>query len=131
MPRPTPPTRDRLMSQSGDAWYVRFPDGRVKRAANTNVLRRQLHSGRVPYASTVRRSPDQEWVTLEWTEEFADLVKKGAAANGTKPPPIRATVVHEGKEDGTARGDERARVPDASGDIARDVPLLVAAGVEQ
>src|SRR5260370_8737073 len=89
MPRPNPPTRDRLVSQSGDAWFVRFPDGRVIRAAGTNILRKQLHSGRIPSASTVRRSPDDEWVTLEWTEEFADLVKKKPRANGASQPAAR------------------------------------------
>jgi hypothetical protein len=78
------------MSQSGDVWYVRFPDGHIVRAASTAILRKQLDKGRIPTSSTVRRSPEDEWVTLEWTEEFADLVKKRVAAeNGAKSPPRR------------------------------------------
>ena len=48
-----------------------------------------------------------------------------------EPPSIRPTVVHDREEHGAARGDERSGVADAAGDVARDVPLLVAAGVEQ
>src|SRR5260370_14328709 len=84
MAKPTPPTRDRLMSQSADPWYVRFPDGRVIRAANTTVLRQQLDAGRIPSASTVRRSPEEEWTKLEWTAEFADLIPKPTPVNGVK-----------------------------------------------
>jgi hypothetical protein len=91
MAKPISPTQqDRLMSQSGDSWYVRFPDGRIIRAATTANLRRHLRSGRVPYSSTVRRSPDDEWTTLEWTEEFADLVQSPVPVNGNsaaKPSP--------------------------------------------
>jgi len=99
MPSPNPPPRDRFLGPSGDVWYVRFPDGRVLRAANTGALRKQLHSGRIPSTSTVRRSPDQEWVTLEWTEELADLVKKPAAGNGAGKPAARKRrrVVQTGK----------------------------------
>lgn len=89
MAKPISSTRDRLMSQPADPWYVRFPDGRVIRAANTTVLRRHLDRGRIPFASTVRRSLDEEWVKLEWMEEFADLLKKPAPVNGTKKPPTR------------------------------------------
>jgi hypothetical protein len=77
------------MAQSGDTWYVRFPDGRVVRAA-AKTIRRQLGSGRVPFSSTVRRSPEDEWVLLEWTEEFRDLIQHPPAVNGETtitPPP--------------------------------------------
>lgn len=84
MAKPTPPTRERLMNQPGDPWYVRLPDGRVIRAANTNILRRQLDAGRIPFTSTVRRTPQDEWVKLEWTEEFADLAHKPPPTNGVK-----------------------------------------------
>jgi hypothetical protein len=65
-----------------DYWYIRFPDGRILRAASTSVVRRDLVSGRIPLNSTVRRSPDDEWVSLEWVEEFADLSERPL-----KPPP--------------------------------------------
>ena len=88
MPKPALSTHDRAMSQSSDGWYVRFPDGRIKLAATTAILRKQLHLGRIPLASSVRRAPDEEWVTLDWADEFADLVKK-PAANGAKQPAPR------------------------------------------
>ena len=69
------------MSQA-DFWYIRFPDGRVLRAASTVVLRQELSAGHVPLASTVRRSPSEEWVALEWSQDFADLVEELAA----RPP---------------------------------------------
>lgn len=64
------------MSQVSDAWYIRLPDGRVLRAANTAIVRTHLHSGRIPEQSRVCRGLGEEWVGLEWTEEFADLVKQ-------------------------------------------------------
>ncbi len=64
------------MKQTTDVWFIRFPDGRVLRAANTLVIRQQLGMGRIPPGSTVRRSPEEEWVALEWTQEFSDLVQK-------------------------------------------------------
>jgi hypothetical protein len=69
-----------------DFWYVRLPDGRVLRAASTAVLRQELSARRIPLASTVRRSPGDEWVSLEWTQEFADVVEELAAH-----PPSKAT----------------------------------------
>lgn len=78
------------MSQAAtDTWYIRFPDGRVVRAANTGLVRQQLGAGRIPGNSTVRRHPDEEWQSLEWTKEFADL----ATGSGTHEP-LPATNDH-------------------------------------
>jgi hypothetical protein len=82
------------MSSNADAWYVRFPDGRVLRATSTAVVRQQLGNGRIPPGSTVRRSPDEEWTLVEWIAEFADVVAEqrkpvevGASSRvGGKPP---------------------------------------------
>jgi hypothetical protein len=63
------------MKSVDNIWFVRLPDGTVLRAASTQALRQQLGAGRIPAASMVRRSPDEEWVTLAWTREFADLVE--------------------------------------------------------
>src|SRR5262249_36168464 len=68
------------MSQVTDIWYVRFPDGRVLKAPSTDALRQHLGTGQIPFASRVRRSDEEEWVALDWTEEFADLVLPGGAA---------------------------------------------------
>ena len=62
-----------------DYWYVRLPNGRVLRAASTAVVRQELSARRIPSNSTVRRSPSDEWVSLEWTQEFADVVEELAA----------------------------------------------------
>jgi hypothetical protein len=70
---------------SNDDWYVRFPDGKVLHAATTNTVRRNIDRGRIPLDSTVRRSDDEEWVTLGWTSEFADLVKRGSDKVARKP----------------------------------------------
>ena len=64
------------MNEANDVWYVRLPDGRVLRAASTLVLRQHLGTGRIPLDSRVRRSFDDEWIGLDWTEEFADLVQR-------------------------------------------------------
>lgn len=62
------------MSTLNDPWYVRFPDGRVRRAASTEIVRLQLEDGRIPLGSLLRRTPEEEWTALEWNPEFADLV---------------------------------------------------------
>ena len=77
------------MSQA-DFWYVRFPDGRVLRAASTVVLRQELSAGHVPVGSTVRRAPNDEWVALEWTQEFSDLIEELAARPPTSATPSRS-----------------------------------------
>src|SRR5262245_24505210 len=61
------------MSQVSDTWYVRLPDGRIVRASSTDAVRHHMQSGRIPLDSRVRRSPEEEWATLEWTSEFADV----------------------------------------------------------
>ena len=44
------------MSEASDPWFVRFPDGRVVRADSTAVVRRRILSGKIPLASSVRRT---------------------------------------------------------------------------
>ena len=75
------------MSQPPDTWYVRFPDGRVVRAPSTHVLRQHLGTGHIPFNSRVRRSEEEEWVALDWMEEFADLVPPaGRTKNAVSGP---------------------------------------------
>src|SRR5215831_5172867 len=76
------------MSQA-DFWYIRFPDGRILRAASTTILRQELSAGHIPLNSTVRRTPGDEWVSLGWTQEFADLVEQLAAAARPRRPEAR------------------------------------------
>src|SRR5947209_5957896 len=68
------------MSQSVDSWFVRLPDGQVFRASSTSVLRHQLDLGQIPFDSRVRRTVDEEWVALEWTREFGDLISTRTVA---------------------------------------------------
>jgi hypothetical protein len=75
------------MSQA-DFWYIRFPDGRVLRAASTIVLRQELSARRIPLSSTVRRSPNEEWVALGWMQEFADLVEELASRSPPNESPV-------------------------------------------
>jgi hypothetical protein len=77
--------RDIFLS-SNDDWYVRFPDGQVLHAPNTNTVRQYIDRGRIPLASTVRRSAEEEWVILAWTAEFADLVKHGNGVSAARDP---------------------------------------------
>jgi hypothetical protein len=83
------------MSQA-DFWYVRFPDGRVLRAASTTILRQELSARRIPLGSTVRRSPNDEWVSLEWTQEFADLAHELATRPARNQTAVPSTMHHAG-----------------------------------
>jgi hypothetical protein len=71
--------RETLLSQTNDDWYVRLPDGKVLHAPTTGTVRKNIKRGRIPTASTVRRSEEDEWVTLAWTSEFADIIKRADA----------------------------------------------------
>lgn len=75
------------MSTGTDTWFVRFPDGRVLRATSTEVVRQQLGAGRIPSGSTVRRTPDDEWTSPEWVEEFADLTRERAPTSPREGSP--------------------------------------------
>jgi hypothetical protein len=65
------PTRD-----PADFWYVRLPDGRVVRAKSTASVRHHLETGRLPADCWVRRSAEEDWITLDWAVEFADLASQ-------------------------------------------------------
>jgi hypothetical protein len=87
--------RSRLMSATSDTWYVRFPDGRVVRASSTHVVRQHLGAGQIPFGSRVRRSEGEEWIALEWAEEFADLVESsGQPTKMALPSPRREAAGH-------------------------------------
>lgn len=73
------------MSQASDAWYVRLPDGRVIRARSTESVRHHLRTGRIPLDCWVRRSPEEEWATLEWMQEFSDQVHELTQARAHPP----------------------------------------------
>ncbi len=79
------------MNRASDAWYVRLPDGRVLRAASTEAVRHHIRSGRIPPDSRVRRSPDEEWSALEWTQEFTEVYEQSAHA----PRPV--ALANEGR----------------------------------
>ena len=102
------------MSHPSDHWFVRLPSGRVLRAANTTIVRQQVGLGKIPAESAVRRSPDEEWTSLEWTREFADLVEPILAAKAEK-------AVEPAHENIDLRADLRAVVdaPEAGGLSAR------------
>jgi hypothetical protein len=73
------------MKRAKDKWYVRLPDGQVFYAPNTKVVREYLRTGRISPQSTVRRSRSEEWVLLEWTQEFADLCVHASAPTPSLP----------------------------------------------
>jgi hypothetical protein len=84
--------RETLLQQTNDDWYVRFPDGKVLHAPNTNTVRKNIHRGRIPLESTVRRTAEEEWVILAWTAEFADVAKR-RGEEAKKPRRRRNKVV--------------------------------------
>jgi hypothetical protein len=94
------------MRDPNDVWLVRMPDGRVVRAKSTASVRRHVDTGLIPVESWVRRSPEEDWVTLEWAVEFTDLVakkqKEAAEQNNGREPlaasPVRGTDPRSGND---------------------------------
>jgi hypothetical protein len=62
------------MPTTNDLWYIRFPNGRVLRAAGATVVRQQLAAGRFPPGTRLRRTLDEEWRAIDRFPEFTDLV---------------------------------------------------------
>ena len=61
------------MKQNFDPWYLRLPDGRVIKAKSTSSVRHHLEAGTIPVLSMARRHSTEEWISLAWVAEFADL----------------------------------------------------------
>jgi hypothetical protein len=84
------------MRELSDLWYIRFPDGRVLRAAGIAVIRQQLAAGRIPAGAHLRRSLDEDWRALERFPELADLAGNHAAGHPStsrdRPTPTPATI---------------------------------------
>lgn len=97
------------MSQA-DYWYIRFPDGRILRAASTSILRQELYAGHIPPGSTVRRAPGDEWVSLQWTQEFADVVEELSSRPPPAPPENRPRRPVERRETTNAANDHGVTV---------------------
>jgi len=68
--------RESTMRESDDLWYIRLPDGRVVRAKSTRALCYHVQSGRVPWNSLLRRESAEEWVSLDWVPELAEIAKE-------------------------------------------------------
>ena len=71
-------------------WYVRLPDGRVVTAKSTASVRHHVESGNIPLNSMARRDAEEEWTSLAWIAEFADLAGGGrnvATLETESPPP--------------------------------------------
>src|SRR5262245_29111753 len=77
------------MAEVRDYWYVRLPDGRVIRAKSTKSLRYHVRTGRIPATARVRRSPSEEWMGLEWTAEFVDLVPRSNGSARSRAKQLR------------------------------------------
>jgi hypothetical protein len=107
------------MKQVSDAWYIRLPDGRVLRAANTAAVRTHVTSGRIPPDSRVCRGVGEEWVLLEWTQEFADLARQKSSGRA-------ATALAETAADAASRpaaNDSASASKKKAGVAARLDPL--------
>lgn len=61
------------MKDHYDPWFVRLPDGRTIKAKSTASVRHHIEAGHIPLNSLVRRDTAEEWVSLVWVAEFADL----------------------------------------------------------
>jgi hypothetical protein len=95
----TPPT---------GSWFVSLPDGRIIRASDTKHLRELVRGGRIPLASRVRRSSDEEWTPLEETDEFADLVSIAlgeGGGSGTRLGQATDSAILRGEAGGASRLD--------------------------
>src|SRR2546430_1625171 len=75
------------MKRVRDAWYIRLPSGQELKAKTTKAVLRHVDSGVIPRASLVRRATDQEWKPLDWTLEFAEILKARDAAESTDSRP--------------------------------------------
>jgi hypothetical protein len=73
------------MKSRYDPWYLRLPDGRVVKAKSTSSVRHHVEAGNIPLNSMARRESHEEWVSLAWIAEFADL------GGGTRRPTTPAT----------------------------------------
>ncbi len=65
------------MKDHYDPWYVRLPDGRVIKAKSTPSIRHHIDIGHIPKSSMVRREKNEEWTSLSWMAEFADMFEDG------------------------------------------------------
>lgn len=74
------------MKSHYDPWYVRLPDDRVVKAKSTASIRHHVEAGNIPLNSMARRNSDEEWVSLVWIAEFADL-GGGNRRPGLQDPP--------------------------------------------
>lgn len=102
------------MITDSDAWFVRLPDGRVLRAANTSALRGHINAGRIPHGSWVKRFPEEEWVSLKWSRDFSDLIPLEKTSSKAKAQPAKT-------EAGTPANNNR----NAGGVSSRVEPMQV------
>jgi hypothetical protein len=76
------------MKHIRDVWYIRLPSGQELKAKTTKAVLHHVNHGVIPRNSLVRRAPDQEWQTLEWTAEFTEALKARETrmeSNGSRP----------------------------------------------
>jgi hypothetical protein len=76
-------------------WYVRLPDGRVITAKTTASVRHHVESGNIPPNSMARRELEEEWTSLAWIDDFADLAggdRKVATLDAEAPAPTSSTT---------------------------------------
>src|SRR5919201_834399 len=85
------------MKEHYDPWYVRLPDGRTIKAKSTTSVRHHIEAGHIPLNSMVRRDSTEEWVSLVWVAEFADLgARGGGAGNPPTPSPAGSSTSRSG-----------------------------------
>jgi hypothetical protein len=86
------------MKTQHDPWYLRLPDGRVVKAKSTSSVRHHIETGDVPLSSMARRHSYDEWVSLSWLAEFADL---GGGGKRSKAPATDQSTAGNGDSNQT------------------------------
>lgn len=79
------------MKNSHVPWHVRLPDGRVITAKSTASVRHHVETGNIPLNSMARRDMEEDWTSLAWIADFADLAggsRNFAALDPVAPTPI-------------------------------------------
>ena len=83
------------MIAADDSWFIRFPDGRVIRAANSIVVRQNIQQRQLVPGCMVRRSGEDTWQPIERVREFAELLGVTSGGLDSDPQASRRSIDDE------------------------------------
>jgi hypothetical protein len=98
------------MIAADDSWFVRFPDGRVIRAANATVVRQYIQQRHIVPGCMMRRSGEDEWRPLERIREFVDALPASPARRHTDGEDQPLDLAPRGTGSGVAARLDRQRL---------------------